>query len=105
MPYKSQDIKLPRNLDRRVKVTEEDKENIRSLYKKVGVVREVARQFEHICSRRMIQFILFPERLSHLSEMHRKAQHWKTYFNRKQLTTAVRNLRHYKHNLHSKGLI
>ena len=65
MPYKfSYDkIKLPREKDRRVRITEEDKNRIRELYKQNLPIREIARQMESICSRRSIQYILFPERL------------------------------------------
>ena len=58
-------IKLPRAHDARVHITEEDKKQIHLLYHEAKLpVREIARRFEGIASRRSIQFILFPERLA-----------------------------------------
>ncbi len=64
MPYafQYQKKKLPRNLDRRVKLSEEDKEQIRYLHKQGTPLRQIARQYAHKCTRRAIQFMLFPER-------------------------------------------
>jgi hypothetical protein len=63
MPYKCTKAKIPRKFDRRVKLTEDDKQNIISLYTVNGWgIREIARWYEGKCSRRLIQFILFPER-------------------------------------------
>jgi hypothetical protein len=63
MSYKCEHAKIPRRFDRRVKLTEDDKQNIISLYTVNGWgVREIARWYEGKCSRRLIQFILFPER-------------------------------------------
>jgi hypothetical protein len=66
MPYltSKKGVLLPRNLDRRVKITEEDKEKIKYLYREEGKpIRFIARVFEGVCSRRAIQYILFPKRL------------------------------------------
>ena len=63
MPYKCQHAKIPRRFDRRVKLTEDERQEIIYLYKIEGqTIRAIARTFEGKCSRRMIQFILFPER-------------------------------------------
>lgn len=53
--------RLPRALDRRVKLTDEDKENIRALRKDGLPIREIARMYEHKCTRRTIQYVLRPE--------------------------------------------
>ena len=65
MPYffETKKIRLPRTLDRRVKLTDEDKNDIIRLHKKGTPIREIARLFKKKCSRRQIQFILFPQRL------------------------------------------
>lgn len=62
MPYKCTKAKIPRKFDKRVKLTEDDKHNIREMYRQGETVRGVARIFEGKCSRRMVQFVLFPER-------------------------------------------
>ena len=105
MPYKSEHIKLPRELDRRVKITDTHKSAIKKLYDTGLGIREISRRFAGICSRRSIQFILFPDRLKQLQDKHRAEEHWKTFYNRKQLTKAVANLRKYKHDLYKKGII
>jgi hypothetical protein len=97
--------KLPRQYDRRVKLLDSDKEHITALYRSGMGVRAIAREYEAKCSRRLIQFVLFPERLKAMQEKHAKEKHWKTFFNRKKLTEAVNNLRHYKKELNKKGLI
>lgn len=101
MPYISEKIPLPRNLDRRVKITDDDKEQIKWLYKQNTPIREIARQFEHKCSRRLIQFILFPER-AHASNY---SGHWKKYYNKEKNTKAIRNTRNYKQQLYLKKII
>lgn len=72
---------LPREFDRRRKLSDEQKEHIRFCYfgLKMGV-REIAREYEGICSRRAIQFILFPERARAVSQHAKdREQHKKTY--------------------------
>ena len=80
-------------------LSEEDKEDIKRLHKQNTGVREIARMYASKCSRRSIQFILFPERLKQMQERNRKNEHWKTYHNREQLTKATREWRRYKKDL------
>lgn len=67
MPYANEThhMHIPRALDRRVKLTPEDEEEIRRLHESRVPVREIARMFAHKCSRQLIQFVLFPERRAH----------------------------------------
>ena len=55
--------------DGRRKLNEEQKEHIRSLYKKGMGIRAIARKYEGICSRRLIQFVIFPERREHAKKL------------------------------------
>lgn len=48
---------------------------------------------EYNVSRRLICFIAYPDKLKAMQEKHRKEQHWKTYYNRKQLTECTRKWR------------
>lgn len=64
---------------------------IREYYKEVKSMRATAKRFG--VSKRLIQFIIYPERLKALQERNRQEQHWKKYFNRKQLTEATARLR------------
>lgn len=54
--------KLPDGKDRRVKLSEKDKQNIIALHKANTPIREIARIYEGQCSRRLIQYVIFPER-------------------------------------------
>lgn len=101
MPYKWTDkkIKLGEHDRRRSGLTDDDREMIVKLHKEGVGVREIARRYEHLCSRRLIQFIIHPKRLKQLQDKHREEQHWKKYHDRKKLTGAVRNWRRYKNNL------
>jgi len=96
MPYwfEVQKVKLPKDKDRRRKLNEEDKQEIKRLYFREGLaIREIARRFQNKCCRRMIQFILFPERYKRVMEW-KMLRHWD--YKRDRHTIAVRNHRRYK---------
>ncbi len=98
-------IKLPKNRDRRRKLTDKDKENIKQLHKDNTPIREIARIYQDKCSRRLIQFILFPERDKNLKEIRSiKKSHLK-YYNREKHTKAIASLRKYKRQLIRDNLI
>lgn len=61
MPYKSERIKLSREQDRRVKLSDEQKDEIRHKYE-LGIFSQRALAREYNVSRRLISFILFPEK-------------------------------------------
>lgn len=90
-------------LDRRRKLTDEEREHIKDLHKKGESIHEIARIYQNKCSRRLIQFIIHPERLKTLQKRNAKNQHWKTYYNRKKLSEASKNWRHYKINIFKKN--
>lgn len=68
MPYKylMDKKKIPRALDRRVKLTEDDKEHIRYLHKSGRSIHSIAREYAHKCTRRTIQYTIKPELYDHL---------------------------------------
>lgn len=101
MPSKYDKIKLPREYDLRVKLTDADKEDMKMLHEAGIAVRAIARKYEGKCSRRMIQFILFPERL----EAARLNRDWRKYADRAELTLAVRNIRARKKKLLEWGIL
>lgn len=104
-PYlKAQKIHLVGLQDRRRKLTEEDKEDIKARHKRGEAIHAIARAYKGKCSKRLIQFVIYPERLKALQDKHREGQHWKKYYNRKQLTQAVRNWRAYKYKLYKDKL-
>ncbi len=91
-------------LDRRRKLTDEEREHIKELHKKGESTHSIARMYKGKCSRRLIQFIIHPERLKAMQEKHAKEQHWKTYYDRKKLSQAKKNWAHYKINLYKKNI-
>ena len=94
--YKAvQSVLLPREFDRRVKLTEDDKVTIRKLYRDGYAIRAIARALPKI-SRRMIQFILFPERGKHNSELFKARRKDGRYYNPKKHKLAIKSLRRYK---------
>lgn len=101
MPYAwtNKKIKLGTFDRRKSGLTDEDREDIKKLHQENTPVREIARRYKNQCSRRLIQFIIYPERLKQLQDRNKENEHWKKYHNRKKLTTAVRNWRQYKNRL------
>lgn len=95
MPYKFDTDKMliPREYDKRVKLTDEDKEDIKRLYfKEKEGVRAIARMYENKCSRRTIQFVLFPERLKTVNF----PGHYKKYYDKKKNAQYAKTHRNYK---------
>lgn len=82
----------PKN-DGRRKITEEDKDYMRQLHKQGEPVREIARIFEGLCSRRMIQFVLFPERLERVKKRAIEVKRWNAYNTAEYHTPAMRKYR------------
>ena len=103
MPYKSEKIKIQNTMyDRRRKLTEEQKELIKSIYL-TGVcgTRPLAKQFG--VSRSTIQVIVNPNIAE--SKRQRIKEHWRDYSDREKLTKATRELRRYKQRLYLENKI
>lgn len=101
MPYKSEKLRLSQTQDRRRKLTDEQKEQIRKLYK-TGLVsqHELARQFN--VNRSTIQIIVNPNRAAKVKQ--RIKEHWKDYRPDKETwSETMREHRHYKQKLYLKG--
>ena len=101
MPYKSEKIKLAPSQDRRRKLTEEQKEEIRAIYK-TGVcgTRPLAKQFG--VSRSTIQVIVN----TNIAERHKKRmkEHWRDYKKPKdEWAATIREHRQYKQKLYLDG--
>lgn len=60
MPLKVDTLLIPRELKKTTKYTDEQKNKVRILYDKGIGIREISREIP--MSRRMVQFVLFPER-------------------------------------------
>ena len=101
MPYKSSNIKLSEKQDRRRKLTDEQKDEIKKIYTegKCGT-RPLAKQFG--VSRSTIQILVNPERAKAVKE--RNKTHWRDYRPTKEEWAAtMREHRRYKQELYVKG--
>ena len=101
MPYKSAKIKLDPSQDRRRKLTDKQKEEIRRIYK-TGVcgMRPLAKQFG--VSRSTIQIIVNPTRAASVKQ--RMKEHWRDYKKpNDEWAATVREHRRYKQQLYIKG--
>ena len=106
MPYKSEKIKIEgTKLDRRRKLTEDQKEYIRWLREEEGLSqRKLAAMFG--VSRRLITFILDPEKEKKNKErIKRLKQEGRYKYSKEQWAEVMREHRRYKEKLHKDGLI
>lgn len=101
MPYKSSSIKLSQEQDRRRKLTEEQKEEIRKIYESgVCGTRPLAKQFG--VSRSTIQIIVNPSRADAVKQ--RAKEHWRDYKQPKEeWAKTMREHRQYKQTLYVNG--
>jgi len=65
--------------DKRRKITEEDKQYMRKLHKAGEPIREIARVFEALCSRRSIQLVLYPERYERIKARAKEVKRYQAY--------------------------
>ena len=86
--------------DRRRKLTDCQRADIKKMYfiDKLGI-REISRLYESFCSRRLIQFILFPERDAKQKAVVKKEKRWLKYYDTDKNREMARNTRAYKRSL------
>ena len=103
MPYKfeTDKIKLPRELNRTIKLTDEDRERIKKLYLDGTSIHGIARAFKGKCCKRTVQFVLFPERM----QAAKANRDGKKYYDREENTEAVKKTRQYKQKMKKAGKI
>ena len=101
MPYKinKKGVLLGFKLDRRIKLTPDDKIEIKKIYENGETsINGLARIYK--VNKRTIQFILFPERLVKNKQDRKKRGGWKQYYKGgKEWAETAREHRHYKHNV------
>ncbi len=102
MPYKFEYDKLiiPRDKDKRVKLTQEQREQIKQLYGKISQ-RKLAKMFG--VSRRLIIFIGCPEKHKKNLEQRKLRGGSKIYYDTKKATKYRRIHRKNKYELYKKG--
>ena len=101
MPYKSEKIKLPKELDRRVKLTDKQREEIKELYS-TGYysLNGLAKQFG--VSKKTI-LLTVNEESAERAKQYRK-EHWKDFQRTKEEhREAIKKTRHYKQSLMLEG--
>lgn len=106
MPYKSEKIKIEgTKLDRRRKLTEDQKAYIRWLREEEGLSqRKLAAIFG--VSRRLITFILDPEKEKRSKERGKQLRKEGRYkYTKEQWAEVMKEHRHYKEQLHKDGII
>ncbi len=86
--------------DKRIKLTDEDRENIRARHKSGESIRSIAQAYEGVCSRRLIQFVLFPERDAKLKKNVKDNKKWLHYYDKDKWKQYMRN-----HRAHIKELL
>lgn len=97
MKYKEKlKIKLTPDHDGRRKIPKEMHEVIRKHYESLQSTRKLAGIYG--CSRRLIMFILHPERLLELQKRNIENKHHLKYYNREKQTDAIRKFRRLKIN-------
>jgi hypothetical protein len=101
MPYKSEKIRLNEHQDRRRKLTDAQREEIRQIYAKGGIgTGTLAKQYG--VSKSTVQVIVNPK----IAERHRQRmrEHWRDYRpSKEEWAATMREHRHYKHDLYVKG--
>jgi hypothetical protein len=101
MPYKSEKIKLSREQDRRVKLTDRQREEIKELYG-TGFysLNDLAKKFG--CSKKTVLLIVNEESAAK-AKQYRK-EHWKDWQRKgEEHNKAIKNTRRYKNELYKSG--
>ena len=101
MPYLSEKKKL-NNYDRRRKLTENQKEEIRKKYK-TGLYSQRGLAKEYGVSRTLIQIIVDKQRAEKVKQ--RIKDHWRDYYDKDEHNKAMKNTRRYKQKLYLEGKI
>lgn len=95
MPYAHEKKRIPRSLDRRVKITDAQRENVKTMYTFERLAqREISRRTG--ISRRSISFILFPEREAVVKAQFKERRKDGRYYNPKTWPATMREHRRYK---------
>jgi hypothetical protein len=100
MPYKHTELKIPKEHDRRIKLTDEQRNEIKKLYGKISQ-RKLAVMFN--VSRRLIIFIGNPEAEKRNKECYYERGGSKVYYDKNKHTKAMKKHRQHKQELYLKN--
>lgn len=103
MPYKSEKIIIAGSkLDRRRKLTEQQKDEICALKGQISQ-RKCALMFG--VSRKTIVFLWFPERLQRNKQCRQERGGWRQYYSKSKHAETMKDSRQYKQKLYVEGKI
>lgn len=102
-PWESKRKRIPRPLDRRIKLSDTDRTEIKRMYAAGVSIRAIAREYAGRCSRRMIQFVIFPDRYDAAADRAKEKKNWKVYYDKKTRNQYMRKHRKYKGQLNAEG--
>ena len=100
MPYKSEKINLPKKFDRRRKLSDLDKIEIKKAYGKISQ-RKLAKLYG--VSRRLIIFIGCPEKQKENLKRRKETGGSKQYYDKDKHKKAIKKHRRYKQKLYLEG--
>lgn len=103
MPFKSEHIKLPKQYDRRIKLTDAQRDEIKEKYAS-GVCSQRSLAREYNVSRRLISFIVDPEKYEISKEQFKERRKDGRYNPDKELRNKIqKEHRRYKQGLYIEG--
>ena len=101
MPYKNATMKIPRELDRRRRVTEDMAENMRTIYRDGASIRSIALEFS--VDRRTVKWHVLPEYREAEREKQRAGKTWREKYDRERAREYMKEHRRYKRTLEKEG--
>lgn len=99
MPYKHIDLKIPKDKDKRIKLSDEQKAEIKNLYGKISQ-RKLAEMYG--VSRRLIIFIGDERQAQRNKETYKERGGSMAYYDKEKHRVAMQKHRHYKQELYLK---
>lgn len=103
MPYKSEKINYPRELDKRIKLTDTDRETIKNLSKQGGSLRGIAKMFG--VDKATIRNVIKPELYKEQLKKYSLEKHSQKYYNKEKHALYMKRYRQRKQALYLKGII
>jgi len=97
MPSKTDTMRIPKGFDKRVKLTDAQRREIKAAYGSFSQ-RELAAMYN--VSRRLIQFIGCPEKLAENLKRREERGGWAQYYDKEYCTAAQRKHRRYKRSVY-----
>ena len=101
MPYKNRKMKIPRELDRRVRVTEEMSENMLTMYRDGASLHAIAREFG--VDRKTVKRYVVPGYIEEMSAIRKARKPWLVYYDKDRWRELMKGHRHYKRELEKTG--